>query len=1166
MKKVLLPVIGLMLPAFLWANTYKGIEANKRISGASWVRMQEELPYPQFVQFAPGKELDPSALNGWLQGLTKDQGYELVLLGKETDQLKQEHWTYKIAYNGIESEHEIFKAHLRDGKVFRINGEFELGTPASTVAMLNEQQGLQYALASVNAQTYKWELPQEELQLQSETGNSASTYYPTGDLVYIHSNAELTSTKRLAWRYNIYAQEPLSRTLLFVDATNGDILFEENLIHHADANGSAVTKYSGTRAIVADSLSPNSFQLRETGRGNGIVTLNMQNSTFHGSAVDFTDTDNFWNNVNPAQDEVAGDAHWGAEMTYDYFMLEHNRNSIDGNGFTLFSYVHYDNNFANAFWDGQRMTYGDGSGSTTALTALDIAGHEIAHGLTTFSADLIYQNESGALNESFSDIFGATIEHYARPNNSNWLIGEDIGSPIRSMIDPNQFGDPDCYDGTNWYVGPLDNGGVHINSGVQNFWYYLLVNGGSGTNDLGDAYNVAALGLNAAADVAFRNLTVYLSQSSVYTDARFYAILSAVDLFGSCSPEVGAVTNAWHAVGVGAPYVPFADADFQADATSSCTYPATISFNNLSVNGTSFIWDFGDGTTSTQLNPTHTYTDTGYFDVQLIVDGGANCGVDTLEITNYIHISPSLPCEVILPSTGVAPVQTGCSGKILDSGGENGDYGSNEFSQITIQPTTAPGVELTFPVFDVEAGDNGSCNYDALFIYDGPNTSSPLIGTYCNTTGNPGTITSSGNAITIVFNSDGGLEESGFEILWKCLEADQPPVADFQANVTYACAGEVTFEDESTNFPDQWTWDFGDGSTSTLQNPTHNYVASGTYNVMLTVSNANGTDSKTINSVVNVSLSPAPTASGEDVCVNETATLSATAVSGNVQWFDSPTATTPVSVGNSFTTPVLTTTTSYYVDEVIPGTAAQAGPSSNGFGGGGNFSNSNQYLIFEVSQPIMLETVKVFSDASGMRTIELRDSQGNVLQSTDVNIPAGEQVVTLNFNLTPGSDYQLGLSAGSMVELYRNNNGASYPYISSNGSVTIERSSAGSNPFGFYYFFYDWQLKERDCKSDRAEVVVNVTNCATGINESTVDGLLSVYPNPAKDQVTVDMMLLPNENVTLQLTNIIGQPVVTKQVVGGAITTVETTSLARGTYWLVIKGNNFTARKAVVLN
>ena len=125
------------------------------------------------------------------------------------------------------------------------------------------------------------------------------------------------------------------------------------------------------------------------------------------------------------------------------FWSVHSRNSIDGSGYVLNSYVSFDNNYSNAFWDGQRMTYGDGSGNSSPYTALDIAGHEITHGLTTNTANLVYQDESGALNESFSDIFGISIEFVAKPAVANWELGEDLGFVIRNMQNPNAEGDPD---------------------------------------------------------------------------------------------------------------------------------------------------------------------------------------------------------------------------------------------------------------------------------------------------------------------------------------------------------------------------------------------------------------------------------------------------------------------------------------------------------------------------------------------------------------------------------------------------------------------------------------------------------------------------------------------------------------------------------------------------
>ncbi|RMF57727.1 MAG: T9SS C-terminal target domain-containing protein [Calditrichaeota bacterium] len=199
------------------------------------------------------------------------------------------------------------------------------------------------------------------------------------------------------------------------------------------------------------------------------------------------------------------------------------------------------------------MTYGDGDGVTfSPLVSIDVVGHEITHGVTEHSANLVYSYESGALNESFSDIFGEAIENYAAGSN-DWLIGDDIdisGNGIRNMSNPNEDGDPDTYKGTYWATGSGDNGGVHTNSGVQNFWFYLLTNGGSGVNDNGFSYNVSGIGLTKAAAIAYRNLTVYLTTNSNYSDAYLGALDAATDLYGAGSAEYNSVSDAWDAVGV----------------------------------------------------------------------------------------------------------------------------------------------------------------------------------------------------------------------------------------------------------------------------------------------------------------------------------------------------------------------------------------------------------------------------------------------------------------------------------------------------------------------------------------------------------------------------------------------------------------------------------------
>jgi len=421
----------------------------------------------------------------------------------------------------------------------------------------------------VGAQKYMWQDLDEETGLKQDSNNSAASYYPQGELVIVRNELTHKAADKnksvLAWKFNIYAQEPVSRAYIYVDARTGEIVLQDDIIKHTGATGTFATAYSGTRSI-NDGTTTGGYFLRETTRGQGIETYNMKTGTSYRKAVDFVDADNNWtaaeyNNAN--FDWVAGDAQMGAQCTYDYWKAVHGRNSYDNAGAKIKSYVHYGRSYENAYWNGSVMTYGDGAATFRPLTALDVCGHEIGHAVCQSTANLIYSNESGAMNEGLSDIWGASIEDYSVNTlrvtssgvtpKSTWLIGEEIDKTapaLRSMSDPKSQGQPDYYKGINWYTGTSDNGGVHTNSGVLNFWYYLIANGKSGTNEKGVFYTVAGQGLNAAAKITFRMESVYMVAGSTYAQARTYSIKAATDLFGAASAQVTAVTNAWNAVGV----------------------------------------------------------------------------------------------------------------------------------------------------------------------------------------------------------------------------------------------------------------------------------------------------------------------------------------------------------------------------------------------------------------------------------------------------------------------------------------------------------------------------------------------------------------------------------------------------------------------------------------
>lgn len=468
-------------------------------------------------------------------------------LKQEQDPLGFTHQKMQQYFKGVKVEFATVSLSSKDGMVQTLNSAYApIEDDFPTTSSMGKSQAFSRALAHVGARKYLWQSP-------AEAALADNYQKPTGELVIFPAMDNISETNRLAYKFDIYATEPLYRADVYIDAQTGQFIMENKIIHHANVPATGTSLYNGNVSFTADNAA-GPYRLRQTADGNGIQTFNLRNGTNYNTAVDFTS-----NSTNFTSKATGVQAHFGAERTHKYFRQKHGRNSYNNAGAIIKSYVSYSSNYVNAFWDGSRMTYGDGDGVNYGpLVSLDICGHEISHGVTTYSANLVYSYESGALNESFSDIFGESIEKFASGSN-DWLMGDQIGAggsggALRSMKNPNVYSDPDTYKGSYWYAGSGDSGGVHTNSGVQNFWFYILSVGKSGTNDKGNSYNVSAIGMDKAAAIAYRNLTVYLNANSQYIDARNGAIQAAKDLYGAGSPEEIATTNAWYAVGVGAAY------------------------------------------------------------------------------------------------------------------------------------------------------------------------------------------------------------------------------------------------------------------------------------------------------------------------------------------------------------------------------------------------------------------------------------------------------------------------------------------------------------------------------------------------------------------------------------------------------------------------------------
>lgn len=384
----------------------------------------------------------------------------------------------------------------------------------------------------------------------------------------------LHGAPKLAWRTDAAALDsvgnPVARTVL-TDAGTGARIDAWDSIETATGDGKSL--YGGTVPLET-TRSASSYQLKDPTRG-GTYTGDAGNRTdlcllsaclVRAPSTVFTDADNHWGTGTAAdRASAAVDAQYGTDVTWDYYKDVHGRSGIAGDGKGSYNRVHYGNGYNNAFWDDGCfcMTYGDGDGTTFGpLVSLDVAGHEMSHGVTSSTAALTYSGESGGLNEATSDIFGTLVEWHAGNSTDagDYLIGEKVvrdgfgRDALRYMDRPSRDGSSaDCWSTA---VGDLD---VHYSSGIANHFAYLLAEG-SGTKTVGgvaydsptcDGSTVSGIGRDKLGDIWYRALTVYMTSSTDYAGARTATLSAAEDLYGADSAEYAAVGAAWSAVNVG---------------------------------------------------------------------------------------------------------------------------------------------------------------------------------------------------------------------------------------------------------------------------------------------------------------------------------------------------------------------------------------------------------------------------------------------------------------------------------------------------------------------------------------------------------------------------------------------------------------------------------------
>jgi bacillolysin len=376
----------------------------------------------------------------------------------------------------------------------------------------------------------------------------------------------LQNRRDLAYMMWGRADKGISLERYFVSAQTGEILFHYSDLQTATKAVGIGTGVWGDRKKLGVQFDGGTYFAEDRLRPAPFTTYNMnfdQYSYYYGNWASFVarDSDNDWT------DGAVVDAHVYAGLTYDYYYRQLGRDGINGHNLPVKSFVHVVQDYVNAFWDpsSSTMTYGDGGTEygvhyRPLSAALDVVAHELTHGVTDYSWRGIYYGEPGALNEAFSDIMGASVEFYFQPvgdarDHADYWLGEDIAetfnpgaNAFRSLAHPTVLGQPDNYSVR--YLGSIDNGGVHINSGIANNAFYLLIEGG--TNRVSGLHvdGLGAANRDKAERIFYRAFTHYLTPSATFSDARQATIRAATDLFGAGTNEVLQTARSWTAVGV----------------------------------------------------------------------------------------------------------------------------------------------------------------------------------------------------------------------------------------------------------------------------------------------------------------------------------------------------------------------------------------------------------------------------------------------------------------------------------------------------------------------------------------------------------------------------------------------------------------------------------------
>jgi Zn-dependent metalloprotease len=490
-----------------------------------------------------------------LQNILKtDKFTSFVLYATETDALGYTHSRFQQYYKGVKIAGAVYFVHSKNNIITHINGDYRKINTAIAEPKIASSVALQQVLQQIGAAEYAWQNAAAEQNLRELRADSSASYFPKGELVWVRveQTAQDIAQNRqevhhLAYYYKITATKPDLHLAVYADAHTGKIIQQSSTI--CNILGDAQTRYSGTVQINTQQNAQGRYELIDTNT-NGSISVRTQN----GTNFAMSDNDNNWTQAEhrPSGDDVALDVHWGGANAQGYWKSVHGRNGYDNQGSTL-NLVARAGMGGNAIWEEwiKTASFYDGDILFNPLTSLDVVGHEIGHGFN-WSCGIDGENPATkSVHEGLSDIWGICLAYHNNKNNF-WLLGAEIiksstQSCVRNLANPNDgaaiLPSPDTYEGYLWA-----NTGMHEKGVIIGHWFYLTAVGGSGTNDIGNTFNVSGISIEKAEKIAYRMASVYLTPHASFSDIAYGAMQAATDIYGKCSPELAAVTNALYAV------------------------------------------------------------------------------------------------------------------------------------------------------------------------------------------------------------------------------------------------------------------------------------------------------------------------------------------------------------------------------------------------------------------------------------------------------------------------------------------------------------------------------------------------------------------------------------------------------------------------------------------